>query len=891
MDAVCSVQPTHLQQDEFEALYALLGAKLKAGEPALGRLVGKEALDLSDEWLHAQALRVSYVAFPAKMAATQILFEKGSAVDCCYVVSKGSLRGAVNGKTVCFWGPGDVIGLNDLLLSRNARPLTALIEPTGSDDPLLAPLLIRVTANVFSNLKPREFSHFLSGALRSVQAMALYALASQHRPALASSHVKVLQQRATQRFASGAAICEVGEIVRSMFYVVKGVLASGAVRYEEGSLVLLSEYLASDGRVAHERLVVVSKEEAELVALGLEDFLQLLEDSQFNQRVLDCLRILEPVYADYEVALAHRGQTRSSQSQVLLAGRLSPSGLFRNDAVISLGRSSDALPSSSRESSSRTFAIYETVEGVVNLNFCVELCHAFKRDAGSAVLISGEDFDPGYAMTLSDLANASSLLVGQIVRQARLNHRVCLLYVPLLSSRAWARECACAADTVLLVGWDSEEQSSERHKFPQGTHAVIPLSSPLVEREFVLLRKREKTIVDCSRFRPSFFQPKKFHHVRVSARSDVTGLCRKLAGRSVALVLGGHAEGVTSFVYLGVLEAFRFHGIPIDIIGGCFTGAAVAAMYGLRMSSSRFAVRLKRMTEIRHSIFDPLLDPVVSLFDSGLTFANRIRRSVETTYSVGNPNDPSMRRSFHVNDMSAVSAFFASATHNEYCYPAILDQGCVGQLLAPALRLPMIMPGSLMAGSFSNPLPIEHARKHLGAWKVFSIRVNVPISGDARGGPWFNWLIDGAAHACVSHLAVSASLNNVGGAKPDFDIPIPSLDDVEADEFHRAQEMCRRGFDAADAVLSMLTAAQLEELAAEPLGTEKQRPAMEYAILPHGRNYRKMLKVSALLGFAVIMFLLVRNKAVEAEQARVQEFLEGELHVHTEFVESSTGPV
>lgn len=50
----------------------------------------------------------------------------------------------------------------------------------------------------------------------------------------------------------------------------------------------------------------------------------------------------------------------------------------------------------------------------------------------------------------------------------------------------------------------------------------------------------------------------------------------------------------------------------------------------------RVARRIKRMQH-RFSVMDPILDLVIYLFDSKYTFANRQRRSVETTFSVADP--------------------------------------------------------------------------------------------------------------------------------------------------------------------------------------------------------------------------------------------------------------
>ena len=103
--------------------------------------------------------------------------------------------------------------------------------------------------------------------------------------------------------------------------------------------------------------------------------------------------------------------------------------------------------------------------------------------------------------------------------------------------------------------------------------------------------------------------------------------------------------------------------------------------------------------------------------------------------------------------------------------------------------------------------------------------------------------------------------------------------------------MCQRGFDAVDRYLTQLKLTDRKfaaELPSSAAGLDDEKPAMTYAILPDGRNYRKILKVSALVSFGVIMFLLVRKKALEAEQLRLQEFIAAEMQVKTQFVDAGT---
>lgn len=107
-----------------------------------------------------------------------------------------------------------------------------------------------------------------------------------------------------------------------------------------------------------------------------------------------------------------------------------------------------------------------------------------------------------------------------------------------------------------------------------------------------------------SRFRESF-RASRIHHVKIGCEADMKKLGRNLSGKSIAVVLGGHAEGdlqkyagvcgvvltnkqtkkgVSCFAYLGVLTAFQHHNVPIDILGGSFNGAMVAALFALEMS-------------------------------------------------------------------------------------------------------------------------------------------------------------------------------------------------------------------------------------------------------------------------------------------------------------------
>ena len=105
------------------------------------------------------------------------------------------------------------------------------------------------------------------------------------------------------------------------------------------------------------------------------------------------------------------------------------------------------------------------------------------------------------------------------------------------------------------------------------------------------------------------------HHLRWTEDGDFGRLARVLAGRAVGMVLGG--GGARGFAHIGVLEALREAGIPIDMIGGTSMGAAIAAQWALGWNA-------KEITEINRRIWidirphKKLTIPVVSVVGSRL---------------------------------------------------------------------------------------------------------------------------------------------------------------------------------------------------------------------------------------------------------------------------------
>jgi len=81
------------------------------------------------------------------------------------------------------------------------------------------------------------------------------------------------------------------------------------------------------------------------------------------------------------------------------------------------------------------------------------------------------------------------------------------------------------------------------------------------------------------------------HHLRLGDAMHTHRLARRLAGKSVGLVLGG--GGARGFAHIGALRAFAELGIPIDRVGGTSMGSIIAAEVALGWESSRMHERTR----------------------------------------------------------------------------------------------------------------------------------------------------------------------------------------------------------------------------------------------------------------------------------------------------------
>jgi NTE family protein len=210
----------------------------------------------------------------------------------------------------------------------------------------------------------------------------------------------------------------------------------------------------------------------------------------------------------------------------------------------------------------------------------------------------------------------------------------------------------------------------------------------------------------------------------------------------IGLGLGGGAS--RGMAHLGVLKAFREHGIGIDMIVGSSAGALAGACYAARGSIEDVETSLKDFFEGKDASklrFDFLLETVTERSKKVLsTFKDFVMRGVFYTASVTRKSfvdekDFYKGISVMVRDMlieDCAIKFAAVATDIISGAPVILDRGPMRTAVFASCAVPGVFPpleiegASLMDGSWVHPVPVEPLRK-MGADFIIAVDITRDI--------------------------------------------------------------------------------------------------------------------------------------------------------------------
>ncbi len=154
------------------------------------------------------------------------------------------------------------------------------------------------------------------------------------------------------------------------------------------------------------------------------------------------------------------------------------------------------------------------------------------------------------------------------------SREVVLLRTEPARDPVWARECLLQADRVVIVVADVPRELPSDEELLTGADVVLlrPAGAPEMQR---LLDR---------------LQPRSTQHVSADARAaDIARLARRLASRSVGLVLSG--GGARALAHVGVIEELVAAGIAIDRVAGASMGAFVGALLASGMDPGEIDAR------------------------------------------------------------------------------------------------------------------------------------------------------------------------------------------------------------------------------------------------------------------------------------------------------------
>jgi predicted acylesterase/phospholipase RssA/CRP-like cAMP-binding protein len=194
-------------------------------------------------------------------------------------------------------------------------------------------------------------------------------------------------------------------------------------------------------------------------------------------------------------------------------------------------------------------------------------------------------------------------------------------------------------------------------------------------------------------------------HVRAHSPAHYARLARILAGRGIALVLGG--GGARGYAHIGLLRAMEETGIPIDIVGGTSIGAILGGMVAMQFDSQKIQAACKQYIS---NSFDYTL-PIASLIKG-----KKIQSSLESVFGE--------RR---IEDLWL--PYFCVATNLTQADQIVHRRGPAAEAIRSSISLPGVMlpcyhDGDLLVdGGVLNNLPVNVMRSVFKGNTVIAVDV------------------------------------------------------------------------------------------------------------------------------------------------------------------------
>lgn len=257
----------------------------------------------------------------------------------------------------------------------------------------------------------------------------------------------------------------------------------------------------------------------------------------------------------------------------------------------------------------------------------------------------------------------------------------------------WTGRCLSRADHVLLVG---ENDMPHHPSALEQKYLANENTPPGVRRSLIILHPDGLQEPEGTRQLLANRDVDIHHHIRWDNDGDFARLGRILTGRAVGLVLSG--GGARGLAHIGVIEAMKAAGIPIDMIGGTSMGAIIAAQHTIGYD-------LPTLLKINHIAFNEI-KPFKEYTFPLLSLVRSRKLDKVAHYFCGDRN---------IEDLW-INYFCVSSnlSDNEI---AIHRQGPLGKMARasssiPGVALPVLEDGKLLVdGGFFNNLPCDVMRQ------------------------------------------------------------------------------------------------------------------------------------------------------------------------------------
>lgn len=313
------------------------------------------------------------------------------------------------------------------------------------------------------------------------------------------------------------------------------------------------------------------------------------------------------------------------------------------------------------------------------------------------------------------------------LNEAELQHRF-VLYEADAAGSAWTRRCLRQADRVLLV---ADAAGDPRPRPIEAEIGGADFREIETRRDLVLLHRGPRELATGTDGWLRHRRVGAHHHVAEGSTPDVQRLARRLAGRAVGLVLGG--GGLRGAAHIGVIQALRDRGIPIDVVGGTSAGAVVGAQLALGWDCKTMLERT-RESLIAARAFGDYTIPFVSLIA-----ARRFVASLKELYGEARIED--LWRPFYCMTSSLSRA-----------EPVVQRDGPLWRAVRASCAIPGVMPpvienGELLAdGGLLNNLPADVMALECEGGPVIAVDLRVKVDldpgyafGDSLSGMEILW--------------------------------------------------------------------------------------------------------------------------------------------------------